>query len=732
MKITELSYEEKRAEVEKQFNDFINQSPALQSEKSLLKIKKAFKMADDAHSGQFRKTGLKLPYITHPIAVAKILTTEMGFGETTAIAALLHDVIEDSNGKYSLENIEKEFGKEVAVIVDGVTKIMEGFNPDSTVQVETFKKFINNMAIDKRTAFVKIADRLHNFRTFDGMRENSQMIKTAEVYDIYAPLAHLLGLFEIKKEIEDLSFIYRQPVEYTKTKNKADKTKEQRLCYLNELIKKIKDYIPQNKLKIRYEITERSLYRAWKISKTKKISFNDIHNFNSVRIIIQPMKSYSEKQLCYTIYSYLTDIFPVKQSKLKDWITNPKSNGFQALIADVMHNEKWAEVQIMTERMNRVAKTGYAQGYPNEHTENIYRWVNSVNNIIENKELSNEEVMELIRPQAQEINVLSPKGKIIKLPKNATVLDFAFHIHTDLGIRFKGAEVNGKLVGYNHKLDNADQVQIFSSENSEPQTEWIDSLSAPQSKAVLRQYFQKKNRKISQEGENNFQIISDKYKVTEKELNKLFIKFNCLNKDEFYYRIANETITVKEIISAIRSFRGIFSRMSELWSSDKVEVPFELDFNPKEKFVVKNLQNIVLAECCQPVDGDTAIVYRKNDNEIVLHRNECETAKRLNASDGNNTAKVIWDLTEEQNYLSTIKFNGVDNPGLLSEIINLISYEHKINMKALKIETDKNSFFGTIDILVPNVDELNNILKEIRKIKFIRKVYRKSKLKTDS
>ena len=726
MKSEELTYEEKRAVVKKQFNDFVKSSPRIQSTESLKKIKKAFGFADKAHIKQFRKTGLKLPYITHPIAVAKILTAEMGFGTTSAVAALLHDVVEDSDGKITIKDIEREFGHDIAVIVDGVTKIIEGFNPESTIQVETFKKFINNMATDKRTAYIKIADRLHNLRTFAGMRENSQMIKTAEAYDIYAPLAHLLGLFEIKKEIEDLSFMYRQPVEYKKTKNKAEKSRPEREKYYDEIIKKLQNHFPKNKFKFRIEITERSLYRAWRITKIKKLSFNEIHNFNSVRVIIEPMKTYSEKQQCYTVYSYLTDIFPVRQFTFKDWITNPKSNGFQALISDIMHKGKWAEVQIMTERMNQIAKVGYAAGYKNSHTENIYRWVKSISGIIESKDLNSEEVMELIRPQDREIYALSPNGEIVKLPKDATTLDFAFKIHTDLGIHFQGAEVNGKLVGHNYKLNNADQVKIIYSDSIEPQKEWINVLACPQNKNILRHYLKKQKRKTINIGAILYEDISKKYIIAEKELNKLIKKFNCTDKKEFYFRVANETITEKDITGTVRSSRGMFSRMTGIWTNEKQSEIKKIDFNSKENFILKDFNNISLAKCCRPVEGDPSIIFRKKNNQFIIHRNECNQAKQLNASDGKNTAKVTWSLIEDNQFRTTIKFNGVDNKGLLSEMIALISNEHKIDMTSLTIKADKSTFTGTIDLLVSNVEVLNNVLKQIRKIKYIKKAFRVS------
>lgn len=724
MGIKELTYKEKRKIVEEQFKDLIDSSPRLQNPKSLKIITDAFELADTAHIKQFRKTGQKLPYIVHPIAVAKIITTEMGLGTTSAAAALLHDVVEDSKGRYTIEDIRRQFGDDIAGIVDGVTKILEVFDPESTVQVETFKKFINSMSSDLRTAYVKIADRLHNLRTFEGISENSQMIKTAEAYDIYAPLAHLLGLYNIKKELEDLSFMYRMPFEYQRTKGKIEKYHEERIKYLNEISEKIKSDFPKNKFKYRIEITQRSLYRAWRITQTKKMPFKDIHNFNSVRIIITPMKSYSEKQQCYIAYSSLTDIFPARQHTFKDWISTPKSNGFQALIADIMYKGKWAEVQIMTENMHLVSTKGFASDYKNKHIENVYRWVNSVKGILNNKDLTKKEAIELIRPQHREIYALTPKGEVVKLPKNATVLDFAFQIHTELGLHFKAAEVNGKLVDYNFKLKNADQVKIISSEDAFPENAWVEALSSNSNKNLLRQFIRKQKKQKVKEGKKIYNEIRNRLKSNEADLLKLKTKFHCENDEEFYYRIANKTISEAEIIAAVKSRRSVFNLVTNLLVSEKNTAIKKPEFNPKEKFILKDLENTKLAECCLPVAGDIAIVHRENDNKFVIHRNECSNAKTLNSSDGKNTAKVVWDLTEETEFPAKIRFNGLDNTGLLAEIINIISKDHHANMTALQINVDKKNVLGTIELTVSDVRKLNSILKKIRKNKFIKKAFR--------
>jgi len=724
VKDKKLTYQEKRKIVIERFDDFIKTSPQLQNPKSLKVITKAFELADAVHLKQFRKTGQHLPYIVHPIAVAKIITTEMGLGTTTAAAALLHDVVEDSDGEYTTEYIKSEFGEEISDIVDGVTKILEGFDPNSTVQVETFKKFINNMSSDLRTAYVKIADRLHNLRTFEGISENSQMIKTAEAYDIYAPLAHLLGLFDIKKELEDLSFMYRMPFEYQRTKEKADKSLEDRTKYLNEITEKIKSDLPKNKFHFRIEITQRSLYRAWRITQTKKMSFNEIHNFNSVRIIITPMKSYSEKQQCYIAYSSLTDIFPARQHTFKDWISTPKSNGFQALIADVMYLGKWAEVQIMTEKMHLISTKGFAPDCKNKHLDNVYRWVRSVKEIINNTDLTKNEILELIRPQHRELYALTPQGEVVKLPKDATVLDFAFQIHSDLGMHFQAAEVNEKLVSFDYKLENADQVKVITSDDVVADSSRIDALSSNSNKNLLRQHIRKEKKKKIKIGKKLFQKINGKFKFNDLDLSKLKVKFHCENDEELYYRLANNTVNEDDIASFVKSRRRVLGLVTNFWSSDKTEPIKETEFNPKEKFVIKNLENIELAECCRPVAGDIAVIFRKNNHEFIVHRNECLNAKMLNSTDGKNTAKIFWDLTDQIEFPTKIRFNGVDNTGLLAEVIGIISKNHNVNMTELKINVDKNAVFGIIEITVSDVSKLNSILKQIRKIKYIKKAFR--------
>jgi len=724
MKPIEPTYEEKRAIVKKQFEDFVSSSEIIKTADDLKLIRKAFEIADNVHIKQFRRSGQKLPYIIHPIAVAKIITTEMGMDITTAVSALLHDTIEDSKGKYTVVDVKNDFGKTVAIIVDGVTKIKEQFDKHSSMQVETFKKFIQFMAIDKRTAYVKIADRLHNLRTMEEERDNSKMEKTAEVFDVYAPLAHGLGLFEIKKKIEDLSFKYREENEYNKTYVKAEKFRNERKDYFDGIVNEIKKCFSKNNIKVRIEKKEKSLFRAYEKTKNKKISFTDIHNFISIRIILEENDKFPEKQQAYLAFSHLSDNFPINLKSFKDWITIPKTNGFQALIIDLMYLGRWAEVQIMTERMNDVANVGFSNGYENSHFENMDIWVKSVNEILKKETLSNEEAMDLIHPQDREVFALTPQGERIKLPKYATVLDFAFKIHSDLGIHFRGAEVNGKLVSFDYQIGNNDLVHIIKADKAEPYEEWLYVLKCPHSRNKLKQYLNKRKQKAIVLGKKTYEEVSARFKITEKEFNNLLIKYICANEDELFYRIANNTISEKSIVNSIKDGRGIFSKMTGIWSQGKSEAIDLTHFDPKKNFIITDFSNITIANCCKPVEGDTSIIYRKEPGKFEVHRHECKNAKKLNASYGKQTAKVEWNLTEKNTFPNTIKFTGFENKGILSEMIGIISKENDVNMTSLNIKSEKNKFHGSIDIQVPDVESLNLILKRMRKIKFIKKVYR--------
>jgi GTP pyrophosphokinase len=710
--------------VDAAFDDLIKTSERLQKPESFQKVKYAFEFARKAHIKQFRKTGLKLPYILHPLAVAKIIAFEMGLGSTTVVAALLHDVVEDT--EFTDEDIEREFGKEVLTIVQGVTKSEEIIVPGRSKQADTFRHFILKMSEDKRIAFVKIADRLHNLRTIDEMPENNKMIKTAESLEIYAPLAHQLGLFSIKKEIEDLSFKNRFPEEYNKIKQIVDINFPERQIKLNQILEPLHKNLEKYNYNFHIDTITKSYYRTWKIITDKQIKFEDIYNYITIRIVINPSDNLPEKQQCFLVYSMLTDVFLVKDSKLKDWITHPKTNGFEAIITDVMFGGHWHEVQIMTDRMNQIAQRGYARNHDNIHLSNVKQWINSMGEILGKKNLSNDRILELIKPQDSEIYVITPKGDQIILKKGATVLDYAFTIHTDLGFHFVAAEVDKKTVSYDYILSTGEQIKILTDENSKPEKIWKKSLKIPKNQDILAGYFKKIKRNMISEGEIKFNYVIEKYKLKEDILAKFINVFRCKNKEEFYFRLSIGRIKDEDIAREITKLHGFTQRIFGLFTSAKKIEPqklSEIEFSPKAPFVIESLDNISLAVCCHPLEGDKAIVHKK-DSRFIIHRADCKKAKLLNSSEGQNTTNVVWQLAEISDFRAKIEITGLDRKGLLSDIIDIISSEMDINMKSLIIKSEKNLFIGIIELFIKNSASLNRLITKISNVKDVQKVYR--------
>lgn len=706
------------------FEELIDSSERLQKPDSYEKVKKAFKFAQKAHSSQFRKTGLKLPYIMHPLAVAKVIAYEMGLGSTTVAAALLHDVVEDT--EYTIDDIKRNFGNSIAVIVEGVTKIDNIKVPGRSKQADTFRNFILKMSEDKRIAFVKIADRLHNLRTIDEMSENNKMIKTAESFEIYAPLAHQLGLFSIKNEIEDLSFKNRFPEDYKKIKQVVSLNYPERQIKLNRILKPLNEILNEYNYNYKILTPTKSYYKTWQIINEKKISFDEIYNFISIRIVINPTGELREKQQCYLVYSILTDIFLVRDNKLKDMITHPKSNGFEAIVTDVMFGGHWYEVQIMTDRMNQIAQRGYARNHDNIHLSNISQWVNSLGEVLDKKDLTNNQILELIKPQQSEIYVISPKGEIIVMKKGSSVLDYAFIIHSDIGLHFLAAEVDKKTVSYDYILKNGEQVKIITSDNSKPEKIWKNCLHVDKNKTILANYFRKQKRKVISDGEKKFRKLIKKYKIKEELLPKFINNLRCKNKSDFYFKLSLGRIKEEDIAREYAKIHGLTRRIFDFFAIQKKNLPEthnKIEFNPKASFYVTNLEDISLALCCHPLEGDKSIVHKK-DNSFIVHRAECEKAKVINSTEAQNTSPVIWQLSEEIDFIAKIKITGIDRKMLLSDILEVISADMDINMKSLMIKSDKKLFIGIIELFIKNSSSLNSLIRKIRGVKDVQKVYR--------
>lgn len=719
-----LTKEQKDKVVDYLFEEFIESLSGRHAE-HYDKIKEVFDYAREKHKMQFRKTGQELPFIVHPLAVAKIIATEMGFGPTSISAALLHDVVEDT--PTPIEEIAEKFGDDVATIVDGVTKITDSFNPKITKQAETFKELILKMSKDRRIAFVKIADRLHNLRTLDGIQENSQMIKTAESLTVYAPLAHQLGLFNVRKEIEDLSFKYREPIEYKRVSKIIKKNKEARLMQFFKLSEPISKIMKEANYDFKIKPVTKSAYKIREILVNKKIDFSSIDNYLSVRIILKNLNNdFSEKQHCYLLYTLLTDHFAVKDDALRDWITAPRRNGFEALIAKIMLEGSWIEVQIMTDRMNQIAERGYARHHENIHLNNVEKWVRSAGKALKNKNLTSEEILEYIKPESSEIQAFTPTGEIITLNKNSTVLDFAFAIHTYLGLHFIAAEVNNKLADFNHILKTGDVVKIITSDTKIPEKEWYSAVTQQRNKDELDKFFRKQHQKVIDDGETIFKHTIFELNKEESEISKLINHFKCKNKNDFFEKISLNIISSEAIKIFLTRRTKLFGFIPWNTSDENEHEEIRnnsLKFDSKKLFIIDNLSSVKLATCCKPIDGDSAIVHY-NNNEFTIHRKKCPNASKLNASDGKNTAAVKWMLPPKDVHTVKIRFNGIDRKLLLSDILQIISDEMNTNMVALVIKAENNVFRGTIKLKVRNSKDLNTLIIKISKIQGIKKVYR--------
>jgi len=629
--------------------------PALIS-KDEKRIKKAYFTAFAAHIDVFRKGGDHEPYITHPVEVAIIVSKEMGFGTTSVIAALLHDVVED-NKDYSLDYIKEQFGEKVGIIVDGVTKITRISGKATSQQLETFKNMILTIPKDFRVLLIKIADRLHNMRTMDDMPDNSRRIKSSENLYLYSKLAEMAGFWEIKKELENRSFKYLFPDEFFHLKqlsNKNDaKTKKEIASFQDILVKIIR-------IQFFYKIktVNRSLYSIWIKMKKNNTSFSNIHNRFSTRIVID-IPHHLTREIVYNVYLQITKHYHEKNNSLRDWIIKPKANGFRVLIFDVMHNGNWREIQILSAIDDRIATSGYVK-----EKELFFPGLKNLATAIEDNigmEESNEimeRVKDIINPS--KIFIFTPKGESIEMPKGVTVLDFAFRIHSDLGFSCLGAKINDNqgVKSPSYVLQTTQKVEILTSDKVEPQKKWLEIVKTSRARKKIINYF----RKIEQKHKNNSDVI----------------KVN---------NIAN--------------------------------------FSSKKPMIIDENVDFILAECCNPLIGDKAMVFITDENRIIIHKELCPNAVSLRATHSKNTAIVAWEHTNKyEAILAGIKFEGFDRMGILKDIINIITAELKINMKRINIENNENIFYGQIELYISNVEILNRIVERLNEVENINKVER--------
>ena len=732
--------------IEQAFQQLLNDYLATKHRKRIEIITKAFNFANQAHKGIKRRSGE--PYIMHPLAVAQIVCNEIGLGSTSICAALLHDVVEDTD--YTVEDIENIFGPKIAQIVDGLTKISGGiFGDRASAQAENFKKLLLTMSDDIRVILIKIADRLHNMRTLGSMLPNKQFKIAGETLYIYAPLANRLGLYKIKTELENLSFKYEHPEEYQEIEEKLAATATERDKVFNDFTTPIRAQLDKMGLKFRILARVESIYSIWNKMQTKHVPFEEIYDLLAVRIIFEPRNADEELNDCFDIYVSISKIYKPHPDRLRDWVSHPKANGYQALHVTLMgNNGQWIEVQIRSERMNDVAEQGFAahwkykDGGGSEDEGELDKWLRTIKEILDDPQPDAIDFLDTIKLNlfASEIFVFTPKGEIKTMPQNSTALDFAFSLHTDIGSHCIGAKVNHKLVPLSHKLQSGDQVEVLTSKSQRVQPEWEVFATTARARAKIAAILRKEQRNSQKEGET---LLNEFFKKEELRLDDLLIDklvkaHNMKNRDEFLIAIGNKKIVLGDLDkNALKEKQGTnwkkFLTFSFGGNKDNKEPIEEKPLQEKEKINTKQIlklteeniqKNYIMAECCHPIPGDDVLGYMDENDRIIIHKRQCPVAARLKSSYGNRILATEWDTHKELSFLVNIYIKGIDAMGLLNEVTQVISRQLNVNIRKLSIETTDGIFEGNIQLYVHDVDDVKTICNNLKQIQNIKQVTR--------
>ena len=725
------------------FQELLNDYLHTKHRKRVEIITKAFNFANQAHKGIKRRSGE--PYIMHPIAVAQIVCNEIGLGSTSICAALLHDVVEDTD--YTVEDIENIFGPKIAQIVDGLTKISGGiFGDRASAQAENFKKLLLTMSNDIRVILIKIADRLHNMRTLGSMLPNKQYKIAGETLYIYAPLANRLGLYKIKTELENLSFKYEHPEEYAEIEEKLNATAAERDKVFNDFTAPIRTQLDKMGLKYRILARVKSIYSIWNKMQTKHVPFEEIYDLLAVRIIFEPRNVEEELNDCFDIYVSISKIYKPHPDRLRDWVSHPKANGYQALHVTLMgNNGQWIEVQIRSERMNDVAEQGFAahwkykEGGGSEDEGELEKWLKTIKEILDDPQPDAIDFLDTIKLNlfASEIFVFTPKGELKTMPQNSTALDFAFSLHTDIGSHCIGAKVNHKLVPLSHKLQSGDQVEILTSKSQRVQPQWEVFATTARARAKIAAILRKErkaNQKIGEEILNEF-LKKEEIRPEEAVIEKLRRLHNAKNEEELLAAIGSKAIILgeadknelKEKQTSNWKKYLTFSFGNNKEKQEEKEPQEKEKINPKQvlKLTEESLQKkYIMAECCHPIPGDDVLGYVDENDRIIIHKRQCPVAAKLKSSYGNRILATEWDTHKELSFLVYIYIKGIDNMGLLNEVTQVISRQLNVNIRKLTIETEDGIFEGKIQLWVHDVDDVKTICNNLKKIQNIKQVSR--------
>ena len=731
--VYDLTEEQENKEIVRRYRSLLRVlKPKLKTGDKQL-VRTAFEMSVEAHKTMRRKSGE--PYIFHPLAVAMICVEEIGLGVRSTICALLHDTVEDTDT--TLEDIQREFGAEITRIIDGLTKIATVVDNNTTQQAENFKKILLTLTDDPRVILIKLADRLHNMRTLDSMKREKQLKVSSETVYVYAPLAHRMGLYMLKTEMEDLAMKYLEPDMYRTIAKKLSETKRERTRYINEFIKPVKEKLDKGDFE--YEIYGRpkSIHSIWNKMKKKNVEFEEVYDLFAIRIIVNAPQEL-EKEACWKIYSFVTDMYSPAPERLRDWLSNPKSNGYEALHTTVMGPQgKWVEVQIRSRRMNEIAEKGLAAHWKykegGDEEDRFDKWFSQIKEALGGEDISSIDFLQDFKTSflAEEIYVYTPKGDVKMLPVGSTALDFAFSIHSAIGSKCIGAKVNHKLVPIGHKLRSGDQIEIITSNKQKPTEDWLTLTVTAKAKNRIKDVLKDEKRKVGEEGK---QLLEKKLqslgtKLSQYNLDELVTYYKLPSPLDLYYKIAIKQLDLKELkefevradkLELIRVKKEEVEKAEALLQKTDIKKDTELIiFGESSDKIAYSLAN-----CCKPIPGDDVFGFVTTGKGLTIHRTNCPNATKLLSSHGHRVVKTKWAKNKEISFLTGLKLTGLDDVGVIHKITNLISGELRINISAITVEAKEGIFEGNIKFFVHDKEELDLLFQKLRELPGIQSVQR--------
>lgn len=733
-----IDEEQEKKEILKRYRRLLRIAKPFLKDNDAKMIKKAFQLSAEAHKEMRRKSGE--PYIYHPLAVAQICVEEIGLGTTAIVAALLHDVVEDTDT--NLKDIERDFGKKVADIIDGLTKISGVTDQSSSIQAENFRKVLLTLSEDVRVILIKIADRLHNMRTLENMSRSKQLKIASETIYIYAPLAHRLGLYSIKSELEDLYLKYTEREVYDDIASKIKATKSARDRFIKDFVEPIERSLRQEGFQCTVKGRPKSIHSIWNKMRKQGIPFEKIYDLFAIRVIIENASPEEEKAACWKVYSIVTDFYKPNPSRLRDWVSTPRANGYESLHTTVMSGTgQWVEVQIRTRRMDDIAEKGYAahwkykeNGSKNAADIGLDAWINKVRDMIENNDTSAIEFVDEFRSNLfhDEVFVFTPKGDLKILPYGATALDFAFEIHTEVGAHCIGAKINNKLMPISHKLSNGDQVEVLTSKKQVPSEDWLRFAVSSKAKSRIREFLRDEKRQFIKRGKE----IADKklrqmsIEPNDNVYNELRALFNEKTPADLLFKIGKGYMqptelkkykeivlkrrnSTREVIQDAKAFEKVIQKAHDGQNKDVLLIGEDMD-----------KVDYVLASCCNPIAGDDVFGFITVNEGIKIHRTSCPNAVELMSNYGYRVIKAQWASKQEESFLVGLRIIGTDRVGIINDVTKVISNELKVNMRSIAVDTVDNVFEGNFTVLVHDTLHLNLLIEQLKKIEGVEDVQR--------